>query len=59
MSTPSCRSIKYAKADLGGVNVEGWVVASPTGDMGVDVDAELDSDDGGGGSVESVDGGKG
>jgi len=56
MSTPSCSSIKYAKADFGGVDV---VVASLTGGVGDDVDAELDSDEGVCGSVESVDGGKG
>jgi hypothetical protein len=52
MSTPSCSSIRYARADFGGVDVE--VVASPIGGADVDVDAELDS-----GVVESVIGGGG
>ena len=45
MSTPSCSSIRYARADFWGVDA----VASPTGGVDVVADVELDS-----GVVESV-----
>jgi hypothetical protein len=53
MSTPSCSSVKYVKADLGGMDVDEEVVAS------VDVDADdVDWDGSDPGGDESDVGGK-